>query len=403
MSLRIGLRQVDQEYFSKSGRLRGKFGLYLERIGYCPPNSIFLPLDTLNVSLLDALGTRLDFILEPLSFLDLELNITTGPIYRTTECIIASEKLSETIQETQKFSSVFEEFKPDAWIIITLATFIMFSLLPLFTRKSPIEVLKNSLELLLFGNIGSIPSRTSSKFFIASILMWIFLAKTVLLGYVQTGLTTVERGKNVETLSDLVEKNMSLISFHRRSTCPYLMKIIAHASRETSQILKAIRKEKKDYSLVYSSKFEIPESLRFKMAEITSTSTFLNSQARRCLEAFSENYVPHLHRSQKPLVTQLINQFYHRELDTQKLGNLKNWGYAKLESGLDKIINRAALKAFELAMGEKFSISCMEKDQDQGPIPFNALEIEFFAECFWLIFFVNLAASLVFFSELYKG
>lgn len=380
----------------KSGQLAGISGIYFREKRLFPQESSFVDLYHLNKSNSEALDNHVDFIAELSSFSALPPNITTGPPYIENSCFLVSEKNTRMYEKIQKFQSSFEAIDTDAAVILGITSILLCIMLKKFSKSSSYSTnVLNIFRILIQSDAKSRPERISSRSLLFTILIWTFLIKTIYLGFIQLGFVMIEEGQNIESFSDMMERNLSLGSSNHYGFCRTGLESILHNSPKVNRTFQSIRRVKVELEGMSYSAEGVSSNVAFIVGKRASESVIVN----RCFR--HKKHKNSIHRS-KPFFSQLLMLFHRNNLSKMKQKRLKTWSYAHFEFGFASIDHKHTRKMFEMKYvleGRKLpDTSCLESYTKT--IPFSQLETAFFSECFLFLLVLIIFSMTVFIIEI---
>ena len=389
MSLKFGLEPNGESTFiTKSGELEGVAGKYVFQQRNFPTNCSFFDVSTLKVRPEIALIDQVDFILALPPLSELPANITTGAVYGTLECYLISEKTIDTHDETRKFQTSFEPIEVDAGSMIVIMALAFILLLKVYSKQFLLHSCWEFIMTFLYGDVRVTPKRAGFKFLHISLLIWVLFVKIIHGGLIQTDSITIREEHGVETMSQIIERDIPMVS-SKTSLCFNMLRSIAQSSHEMNLTFQAIRKE----SLNYLQELEGFPNLVILGEDFTLHAT----KIARCSSALNP-VMPH--RSKEPIASQILTEYFHNRLDKNQRKNLIDWGYRYIEFGFTRMPHRFAEKVSELVFRKPVSASCMQ-DPPMSPTA-SQIRMSFMIDSLWLFYMLSLLLTLVLLLEFVK-
>lgn len=394
-TLKVGLLGTSSEFFvTKTGGLDGLGGSYFGRKGFYPKDCSFYDVSNSSDPIENVIKNVVDFILNLPQPGILPQNVTTGPPYDHFNCYLISDKRAKVYNVTPKFQSSFAVFEWKVDLIIAIMI-ILFAFLTKISSNEPLaEALWKYSNIILNGNLELFTRKLrfkSFEFLLISIIVWIVTMKTIYLGIIRTGFITVEMEREIDTINDAIKKNLTIVPSYTGYCFKTLEEDIRYSRTNNGHILGLINMRKSDNrrGKLYLGKL-------FKTVIIGEDITVSNSKSLRCMASVKHTHG--LHQSKRPVISRILDQYYHKNIPKQRQDSMRTWGYSSLELGLHKTWMIHAKRVIENALYKLLDPSCMEPNRE-SPTPPH-LRISFLADFFLLFVSVNCVATIAFIVEI---
>lgn len=240
-------------------------------------------------------------------------------------------------------------------------------------------------SLLLFNQkYGKLRNQNKAMRIALMMTLFIFFTKVILSTFINTERITLDRGRRIDSISDLRRANLTL-TFSDQFYCE-------EAVQSRMDSLKGI---KIGYNEEKVQAVEILKTIKSKDPCALMESYLIDYMVfAACTFAEpGEIFFERIHKSRESLISRAHVLYFHRTIDEYAKKNTISWAYANIEGGIYSMVSRFGLKSFELAKTVP-NMGCTQSRENK-PVA-EPLAIKFVLSFFRFQGLINILASLIF-------